>query len=59
MPPEPVPDVQAAAPTTALVTAALTIEAVDALKFGTRPPAVRPVTRRREAPLADLQFPLF
>ena len=59
MPPEPVPDVQDAALTTSLVTAALTIEAVDALKFGTRPPAVRPVTQRREAPLADLQFPLF
>jgi hypothetical protein len=59
MPPEPVSDVQDAAATTALITAALTIEAVDALKFGTRPPAVRPVTRRREAPLADLQFPLF
>jgi hypothetical protein len=62
MPPQPVSDVsdvQDAAATTALVTAALTIEAVDALKFGTRPPSVRPVTRRREAPLADLQFPLF
>jgi DNA repair protein RadC len=59
MPPEPVSDVQDAAATTALITAALTIEAVDALKFGTRPLAVRPVTRRREAPLADLQFPLF
>jgi hypothetical protein len=58
MPPEPVPDVQDAAPTTALVTAALTIEAVEALRFGTRPPAVRPITRRREAP-ADQQFPLF
>ena len=59
MPPEPVPVVQDAAPTTPLVTAALTIEAIEALKFGTRPPAVRPVTRRREAPPADLQFPLF
>ena len=59
MPPEPVPVVQDVAPTTPLVTAALTIEAVEALRFGTRPPAVRPVTRRREAPPADLQFPLF
>ena len=59
MPPEPMPVVQDAAPTTSLVTAALTIEAVEALKFGTRPPSVRPVTRRREAPPADLQFPLF
>jgi hypothetical protein len=59
MPPEPAPAVQDGAPKTPLVIAALTIEAVEALKFGTRPPAVRPVTRRREAPLADLQFPLF
>ena len=59
VPPEPVPVAQDAAPTTPLVTAALTIETIEALKFGTRPPAVRPVTRRREAPPADLQFPLF
>ena len=59
MPPEPASAVQDGAPKTPLVTAALTIEVVEALKFGTRPPAVRPVTRRREAPLADLQFPLF
>ena len=59
MSPEPVRVVQDAASTTPLVTAALIIEAAAALKFGTRPPAVRPVTRRREAPPADLQFPLF
>ena len=59
VPPEPVPVVQDATPTTPLVTAALTTEAVEALKFGTRPPAVHPFTRRREAPPTDLQFPLF
>jgi hypothetical protein len=59
MPPEPVAFVQDAAPTTPLITAALAIEAIESLKFGTRPPAVRPVTRRREAPPADLQFQLF
>jgi hypothetical protein len=59
MPPEPTPVVQDPAPTTSLVTVVLPTEAVEALRFGTRPPAVHPVTRRREAPTADLQFPLF
>jgi len=46
--------------TTSLVTPALTVEAaVKALKFGSRPESVRPPTRRRESPTADLQFPLF
>ena len=39
---------------------AMTVEAaVKALKFGSRPESVRPPTRRRESPTADLQFPLF
>jgi helicase-like protein len=46
--------------TTSLVAPALTVEAaVIALKFGTRPPLVRPLLRRREAPPVDEQFPLF
>jgi hypothetical protein len=46
--------------TTSLVRPTLTVEAaVEALKFGTRPPSMRPLPRRREAPPADAQFPLF
>jgi hypothetical protein len=37
-----------------------TVEAaLAALKFGSRRPSVRPPLRRREAPSADMQFPLF
>ena len=58
--PEPDPVVQDAPLTTSLITPALTVQAaVNALKFGTRPPSVRPTRRREEAPPADLQFPLF
>jgi hypothetical protein len=32
--------------------------AVKALKFGSRPPSVRPIRRREESP-ADVQFSLF
>ena len=43
-----------------LVRPALTVDAVvETLKFGTRPPSLRPLPRRREAPPADAQFPLF
>ena len=46
--------------TASLVRPALTVEAVvETLKFGTRPPSLRPLPRRREAPPADAQFPLF
>ena len=46
--------------TTSLVTPALTVEAaVKALKFGSRPPSVPPLLRRREPPPVDEQFPLF
>jgi hypothetical protein len=59
MPPEPAPVIEDEPTSMPLVRPALTVEAaIEALKFGTRPPAVRPVTRRREAP-PDLQFPLF
>ena len=60
MPPEPAPVVQDAEPTIAARHGlAVEAEAIEALKFGTRPPTVRPITRRRESPPADLQFPLF
>jgi len=46
--------------TTSLVTPALIVEAaVKALKFGSRPPSVRPALRRKAPPLLDVQFPLF
>ena len=58
--PEPAPVVEDAPLTTSLVPPAMTVEAaVKALKFGSRPESVRPPTRRRESPTADLQFPLF
>ena len=57
--PEP-PGAIATPPTTSLVPAALTVEAaVQALKFESRPPLVRPPIRRREPPVVDVQFPLF
>ena len=57
--PEPASVVEDAPPTTSLVTPALTVEAaVKALKFGSRPPSVRPIRRREESP-ADVQFSLF
>jgi hypothetical protein len=60
IPPERAPVVEDEPLTTSLVTAPLTVEAaVEALKFGTRPPSVRPPTRRREALPVDVQFPLF
>jgi hypothetical protein len=59
-PPEPTLGVEDESITTSLVRPALTVEAaVEALKFGTRPPSMRPLPRRREAPPADAQFPLF
>jgi hypothetical protein len=46
--------------TTSLVTPALIVEAaVKTLKFGSRPPSVRPALRRKAPPLLDVQFPLF
>ena len=58
--PEPAPVVDDAPLTTSLVTPARTIEAaVKALKFGSRPPSVAPLLRRRETPPVDEQFPLF
>lgn len=62
MSPEPVPAGEDVPVTMTLVRPALTVveAAVDALQFGTRPPAARPFTRRREAPpLTELQLPLF
>jgi hypothetical protein len=59
-PPEPTPSMEDEPITASLVRSARTVETVvDAPKFGTRTPLVRPPTRRREAPAADLQFPLF
>jgi hypothetical protein len=56
---EPALVVEDAPLTTLVVAPALTVEAsVDALKFGSRPPAVRPSTRRREES-TDVQFSLF
>jgi hypothetical protein len=59
IPPEPAPVVEDAPPLPAsLVIPPLTVDAaVNALKFGIRPPSVRPPMRRREA--ADQQFSLF
>jgi len=46
--------------TPSLVRPAPTVEAAgEALRFGTRPPSMRPLPRRKEAPPADAQFPLF
>jgi hypothetical protein len=46
--------------TPSLVRPAPTVEAAgEALRFGTRPPSMRPLPRRREAPPADAQLPLF
>ena len=58
--PEPAPVGEDVPLTTSLVAPALTVEAaVKALKFGSRPPSVPPLLRRREAPPVDEQFPLF
>ena len=44
----------------ALIMPAVTVAAaVNALKFGARPPLLRQPARRREPPRADVQFPLF
>jgi superfamily II DNA or RNA helicase len=57
--PEPEPVVEDAPLMTSLIAPALNVEAiVDALKFGARPPSVRPPVRRRETPV-DVQFSLF
>jgi hypothetical protein len=46
--------------TTSLITPALTEAAVEALKFGIRPPSGRqPIRQREPPPLVDRQFPLF
>jgi hypothetical protein len=60
-PPEPTPVVEDEWITTSLVRpTTLTVEvAGEVPKFGTSLPPARPVTRRRETPPADLQFPLF
>jgi hypothetical protein len=58
--PEPASIVEDAPRATSLVTPTGTVEAaLTALKFGSRQPSVRPPLRRREAPVADMQFPLF
>jgi hypothetical protein len=60
VPPEPMPVGEDAPLTTSLVKPALTVEAaVKVLKFGSRPPSVPPLLRRREAPPVGEQFPLF
>jgi hypothetical protein len=56
---EPVPVVEDISLTTSLVTPAQPVNAaIKALKFGSRPPSVRPSARRRDVS-ADAQFPLF
>jgi hypothetical protein len=58
--PEPTLAVEDETITASLVRPALTVEAVvEALKFGARPPSLRPLPRRREAPAAGAQIPLF
>jgi hypothetical protein len=58
--PEPALVVEDAPLTTSLITLALSIEAaVNALKFGSRPPSVRPLLRRKIALPLNVQFPLF
>jgi hypothetical protein len=60
IPPEPAAIVEDVSRATSLVPPAPALEAaVEALKFGTRPPSVRPVMRRREATQVYEQFPLF
>jgi hypothetical protein len=53
---EAVPVVENTPLTTSLVTPNM---AVNALKFGSRPQTARQLVRRREAPPASVQFPLF
>ena len=56
----PAPVVEDAPLTTSLVAPALTVEpTVKALKFGSRPPSVAALLRRREAPPVHEQFSLF
>ena len=58
--PEPAPVVEDASRPTSLVTPAHAVNAaVKALKFGSRPPSMRPTTRRRDMPADDVQYPLF
>jgi hypothetical protein len=57
---EPLPVVEDTPLSAALMRPAQTVEAaVNAPKFGARPPSLRPIVRRREPPPADVQFPLF
>jgi hypothetical protein len=56
--PEPTPVIDDVPLTTPVVTPVLTVTAVDALKFGSRPPSTRPLRRREESP-PDVQFSLF
>jgi superfamily II DNA or RNA helicase len=58
--PGPASIVEDAPRATSLVAPTGTVEAaLAALKFGSRRPSARPPLRRREAPAADMQFPLF
>ena len=58
--PEPAPVGEDVPPTASLVTPATTVDAaVKALKFGSRPPSVPLLLRRREVRPVDEQFPLF
>jgi hypothetical protein len=58
--PGPASIVEDAPQATSLVAPTGTVEAAPAaLKFGSRRPSVRPPLRRRGAPAADMQFPLF
>jgi len=58
--PEPAPVVEDTSLPMSLVTPAHAVNAANnALKFGSRPPSVRPSVRRREAPAEDVQYPLF
>jgi len=58
--PEPAEVVEDASRSPALIMPTVTVAAaVNALKFGARPPTLRQSVRRREPPPADVQFPLF
>jgi hypothetical protein len=58
--PEPASIIEDAPRATSLGAPTGTVEAaLTALKFGSRQPSVRPPLRRRGAPAADMQFPLF
>jgi hypothetical protein len=60
IPAEPVHPADDGQPTPSLVRPVLIDEApANALRFGSRPPSLRPAARRRESPPVDAQFPLF